>query len=113
MRDSSIGSSKQPSKAAHGRPSRPSGARSMRNGVLQAAYAATYPWSKIGKEEQLSRAEPPPGRGGTPDEPTMLHRGTPWGPAGFGALVIYFFATWSPLVHNLGALDWLVFLFSL
>jgi hypothetical protein len=85
----------------------------MRNGVLQAAYAAAYPWSKIGKEEQLSRAELPPGPAGTPDEPAMLRRGTRWGPAGFGALVIYFFATWSSLVHNLGALDWLVFLFSL
>ena len=62
MRDSSIGSSKQPSKAAHGRPSRPSGARSMRNGVLQAAYAAAYPWSKIGTEVQFARAEPLPGR---------------------------------------------------
>ncbi len=37
------------SKEAHRRPGRPSGARSIRNGGLPyAAYAAAYPWSKIG-----------------------------------------------------------------
>jgi hypothetical protein len=42
----------------------------------------------------------------------MLHRGIRSGLAGLGALVSYFFATGSSLVHNLGAWDWLAFLFS-
>jgi hypothetical protein len=42
----------------------------------------------------------------------MLHRGIRSGLAGLGALVSYFFATRSSLVHNLGAWDWLAFLFS-
>jgi hypothetical protein len=42
----------------------------------------------------------------------MLHHGTRPLRAGFGVPFIYFFATWSSLVHNLGALDWLAFLFS-
>jgi len=28
-----------------------------------------------------------------------------WAWSGFGALVVYFFATWSSLVHNSGASD--------
>jgi hypothetical protein len=43
----------------------------------------------------------------------MLHHGTRVGRAGFGIPVVYFFATWSSVVHNLGALAWLAFLFSL
>jgi hypothetical protein len=42
----------------------------------------------------------------------MLHHGTGASRAAFGDPFIYFFATWSPVVHNLGALDWLAFLFS-
>jgi len=99
---------------------RPTGVRAGRAALVRsgrefasAAYAAAYRWSKIEKEQPFARSEPLSGRPGNPDEPGVLHRGTRLGPAGFGAVFVYFFATWSLLVHNLGALDWLALLFSI
>jgi hypothetical protein len=64
------------------------------------------------KRNGSTKHTPPPVAGQRPG-PVMLHHGTRWVLAGFAVPYNYFFATWSSLVHNLGALDWLSFLFSL